>query len=668
MDLKNGGNESKGMVLTGRKLFWVDFGLLVIAFFLGNYFKRGDLLLPPRYDLLLLLFVVCWLVSSLVAKKFQPGEYDGYRDGLVVVFKANCYLTYVITFLIVFFGLTMYSRVQVFATGLLFFLLNVLAWSIWQPVAAYQTADADHGGETMPRDVARFVIHYRLVAADLALVLISFFLVNYMKRGHWGLLPAYDKLLLVMLVLWLFCALATKKFVILRSQTAYDVFWQWEKAGMIMLASVGVVVFAFRLFHFSRFQGFGTVVFLMVLEGVLLSVVLGGRKKRAAEKDIESVEAVQQILDQAPVDMNVDIEAIREKLLAPAKNKIEKRLAVALPGVFDFIEENIPELNEILCLETAIEQSSDPLFRNLEEEIPTRLFINLHKINDVRRVNEYFLNIHQGLLAGGYFIGYAHTIKTHYEWVYRKFPRLLAHVLYSLDFLFNRVLPKLPRINALYFVVTRGKNRILSRAEVLGRLSFCGFDIVAEQEIDRRMWVIARKAKKPSFNENPTYGPMVSLRRSGYQGKMIDVFKLRTMHPYSEFLQDYVFEHQGLKEGGKIKDDFRVTSWGKVFRKLWIDELPMLYNWLRGDLKVVGVRPLSTHYLSLYDEALRNLRQQTKPGLIPPFYVDMPETFEEICASEKKYLRAYLKNPVKTDLYYGFWALYNIFVKSARSG
>jgi lipopolysaccharide/colanic/teichoic acid biosynthesis glycosyltransferase len=128
-----------------------------------------------------------------------------------------------------------------------------------------------------------------------------------------------------------------------------------------------------------------------------------------------------------------------------------------------------------------------------------------------------------------------------------------------------------------------------------------------------------------------------------------------------------VFAEQGLEEGGKLKDDFRVTSWGRWFRKLWIDELPMLYNWLKGDLKIVGVRPLSRHYLSLYDKDLRQMRLQTKPGLIPPFYVDLPKTFEEICESEKKYLQAFLKNPIKTDIYYGIVALYNIFVKKARS-
>src|SRR6056297_3078142 len=126
------------------------------------------------------------------------------------------------------------------------------------------------------------------------------------------------------------------------------------------------------------------------------------------------------------------------------------------------------------------------------------------------------------------------------------------------------------------------------------------------------------------------------------------------MHPYSEYLQDYVFARKGLQEGGKLKNDFRLTTWGRVFRKLWIDELPMLYNWLKGDLKVVGVRPLSSHYLSLYDEELRQLRQKARPGLLPPFYVDLPQTFDEICESEKKYLRAYLENPMKTECYYFF--------------
>jgi lipopolysaccharide/colanic/teichoic acid biosynthesis glycosyltransferase len=301
------------------------------------------------------------------------------------------------------------------------------------------------------------------------------------------------------------------------------------------------------------------------------------------------------------------------------------------------------------------------------ETAPSRLFVNLHKINDVRRLNEYFLTIHRTLLPGGCFVGYAHTIRTHHQWVYGKFPRQFAHLYYGIDFLLHRVIPKLPHINKLYFMITKGKNRVLSRAEVLGRFSFCGFDIVAEKEINKQYWVIARKVKHASFQKNPTFGPLVTLHRTGRNGQPVKVYKLRTMHPYSEFLQQYVFDRHGLQKGGKLKDDFRLTTWGKLFRKLWIDELPMLYNWLKGDLKVVGVRPLSRHYLSLYDAELRRMRMETKPGLLPPFYADLPATFDEICASEKRYLRAYFDRPIRTDIAYCFRALYNILIKRARS-
>lgn len=112
------------------------------------------------------------------------------------------------------------------------------------------------------------------------------------------------------------------------------------------------------------------------------------------------------------------------------------------------------------------------------------------------------------------------------------------------------------------------------------------------------------------------------------------------MHPYSEFLQQYIMEHNGLDSDGKFREDFRITSWGKQLRKYWLDELPMIINLLKGDVKIVGVRPISAHYYQMFPEELRRLRSVTKPGLFPPFYADMPRTFEEIIASEKSILKA----------------------------
>ena len=93
----------------------------------------------------------------------------------------------------------------------------------------------------------------------------------------------------------------------------------------------------------------------------------------------------------------------------------------------------------------------------------------------------------------------------------------------------------------------------------------------------------------------------------------------------------------------------------------------MVFNMLKGQIKLVGVRPLSQQYFDLYDKDLQELRIKTKPGLLPPFYVDIPETLEEIQESERRYLEAYLKHPFRTDWRY-FWKIFrNIVFKRKRS-
>lgn len=231
----------------------------------------------------------------------------------------------------------------------------------------------------------------------------------------------------------------------------------------------------------------------------------------------------------------------------------------------------------------------------------------------------------------------------------------------------NRIFHKLPFTKQIYFAATKGKVRVISKAEIFGRVCFCGFEIMAEKEIDERLYFLACKAKTCSIEQSPSYGPLVGFTRIGENNEPIRTHKFRTMHPYSEFLQDYVYSKSGLREGGKMDGDFRITEWGKWMRKLWLDELPMLYNWVRGDLKLFGVRPLSPHYLSLYPKDLQNLRKGVRPGLVPPFYADMPKTFDEICESERRYIEAYLERPVRTQSRYFWRSFYNIVFMWAMS-
>lgn len=292
---------------------------------------------------------------------------------------------------------------------------------------------------------------------------------------------------------------------------------------------------------------------------------------------------------------------------------------------------------------------------------------NNHRLNDILRVNKFLEKANRSLYKGDYLLVCLETKNSRKARILDKYPRIISYPYYILDFILKRVFPKWKVTKKIYFWITKGKNRVISLTEGLGRLVSCGFSIVGYQRIGYLTYILAEKNSDPVYDMEPTYGPLVRLKRIGKNEKLFTVYKLRTMHPYSEYLQEYVFNKNNLQEGGKFKNDFRVTVWGKLFRKLWIDELPMFINFFKGQMKLVGVRPLSSHYFSLYPKEVQKLRTRVKPGLIPPFYADLPGTLPEIIESERVYLEMYLKQPILTDVKYFFKAMNNIIFRRVHS-
>ncbi|NDY74119.1 sugar transferase [Desulfobacter hydrogenophilus] len=661
-------NNTQNLKLTTFRLIWVDFILIGLSFFVINHTKRDSFHLPEGYGRLLVLFYLCWVLSGLVGKKFLPGEYRGYLKSARVLLKSGLYLTYMIVFLVVMLGLSQYSRVQVLATCGMLFLVEIVIWSAgYRYVVPFAgpTDDPEAAADEERPAERRSPFSYRFLGLDFILLVTAFFAVYWLKQGRLALPPGYDRLGLILVGVWFGLSLAGKKFNLIGQKNLYFALWQWIKTGLFMLAVFGVLVFGFRMFQYSRLQGFGTIVVFIGLEWLALLLYFSTRKYGNAEPDIQSVGQVRKMIHQEAYDLNVDLETVRSRMMAPCTHKLRRFFESDNPSFFNFLSAHVV-LQDIRCVESMVDRSCDP-FTLRDDHLMLRLYVSIHKINDCRRLNAHFLQLHQMMMPGGYFAGYAHTIRTHRDWIYGKYPRQLAHVVYLLDFMVHRVIPKLPWVQKVYFAVTKGKNRVISQAEVLGRLCFCGFEIVATENISNRLHFIARKVKTSSLDRSPTYGPLVALKRSGFGGGVVNTYKFRTMHPYSEYLQQYMYDLNGLQKGGKIENDFRMTTWGKVMRKLWIDELPMFYNWFKGDFGLVGVRPLSFQYLSLYDADLQELRKKVRPGLIPPFYADLPETFEEICDSERRYIRAFLDRPIRTQIVYFWKSFVNIAIKGARS-
>jgi hypothetical protein len=201
----------------------------------------------------------------------------------------------------------------------------------------------------------------------------------------------------------------------------------------------------------------------------------------------------------------------------------------------------------------------------------------------------------------------------------------------------------------------------------MGRLVYCGFEIVDFTIINNLSYFVAIKTNEPLQFEHPSYYPIIKLNRVGKNGKMIGVYKLRTMHPYSEYLQDYVVKMNGYNNKGKPDGDFRVTRWGLFLRRLWLDEFPQLINLIKGEMKLVGLRPISQVRYCEFPDDLKKERIKYKPGCFPPYVaLNMPDDKGNIEA-ERIYIRDLKQHPYTTDISYFLKAAYNILANKIRS-
>jgi lipopolysaccharide/colanic/teichoic acid biosynthesis glycosyltransferase len=301
-------------------------------------------------------------------------------------------------------------------------------------------------------------------------------------------------------------------------------------------------------------------------------------------------------------------------------------------------------------------------------EPESKNIISAGYLNEVSELNNFIEKANRALLYDGKLAGKFHSTEARKKKIRENHTStLIFYMIYIFDFIWHRVFPKFKFTRSFYEKMSNGTDRVYASAELLGRLAAGGFEIVDHEQFEDETYFIIKKTSEPDFEAEKPNALIFTMSRISKGGEEKNFYKLRTMHQYTEYLQHFVYRNNGLSEGGKFKNDFRITRWGRYLRKFWLDELPMLYNLVKGDLKLIGVRPLSSQYFNLYEKRFQERRKKYKPGLIPPFYVDLPETLEEIMASERKYMMAYDKSPVWTDISYFFRIIYNIIIKHARS-
>jgi hypothetical protein len=501
---------------------------------------------------------------------------------------------------------------------------------------------------------------------DIVILTISFLAVVWTKPGSLkGYVPSHISFFVALAAIWLIVSLVNGKMHRGKVINFSTLFYRVMSSNIISISITALIMFIFRQYDYSRTVVLGTALVATMLELITGAIFIA--YKKAVVQDYEEYEKYKTIRKRSEYELvgevngnGVHPDTVKE--VSPGiVSTIEKECGAEMAqAVIKMTGTKLTEKTAVLSTTTIFNISSLPLEKY-------DYIINLHKINDIIKLDNFIEAVNAKLEHKGFFFCSVETKNQRKARLLKKFPPVINYIYYFFDFIVKRVFPKLKITTGLYYFLTRGSNAVISRAEALGRLSRAGFRIIQESFIGNHLCIEARKYGVPLPQVENRYGPIIALPRVGRNGEIIKVYKLRTMHPYSEYVQDYVYKLYDLQEGGKFKDDFRITSWGAVCRKIWLDELPSLINFMRGDVKLVGVRPLSQQYFKLYKEEVRVRRINYKPGLIPPFYADMPAVLDDIQASEIKYLDAYDKHPFLTDFRYFWKSGWNILFKKARS-
>jgi hypothetical protein len=502
--------------------------------------------------------------------------------------------------------------------------------------------------------------------ADIVILTISFLAMVWTKPASLRLyIPSHAPFFAGLALIWIIVSLLNGKMHRGKIINLTSLYTRVLSSNIIAVAITALIMYTLREYFYSRTIVLGTALLATILELLFGSVFIA--YKKALVQDYEEYERYKTYKKPSEYDLVMGANGnghtwdkppeINPGIIRAIENECGSEMTIA---VLNITGPKLTDRAAVLSTTTAFNITGLP--HNKYDYI-----INLHRLNDIKNLNYFLEAVNNKLEQKGYLFCCVETKDQRKSRLLKKYPPVLNWIYYTFDFIIKRILPKIKFTRKLYFFLTRGENAVITRAEALGRLSRAGFMIKQESFIGRQLCIEARKICDPIPLNGTTYGPLIALPRIGKNGKMILVYKLRTMHPYSEYIQDYIYKLHDLQAGGKFKNDFRITSWGAICRKIWLDEVPMIYNFFRGDMKLVGIRPLSKQYFELYKKEVRERRIKYKPGLIPPFYADIPVDLEGIQTSELKYLDSFDKHPFLTDFLYFWKSWWNILFRKVRS-
>ncbi|MBN1561498.1 hypothetical protein JW998_14700, partial [candidate division KSB1 bacterium] len=496
-----------------------DFVLFVASFFLAYYAVIQTPHFLNYYKKLLLFEIAVWFFTFVFYHKNTLLSSDKYNRILEKIIKSNVFLILSVSLLVVFLQLPSFSYWYI--------LLHALLYAVFEFVFILFFASARGAIKTNRRKKFRRPNFKRYspqaVIVDFILLLLAFALTALWKFGPRASLFHGPTLMIFGIVtcLWFFSGLWSKKFRRFQSVThasIYHVLGIYMTSTVMLVSLASFLIVLIENFQFSRMLLLAPAFFLFLLELPAAMFRYYAFRLNRMDMDIITSEHVNQFLqhnkaadhresrqtlDYGTATGSEDAVAFIDEL----KNTSDKNF------IYDFIRQFI-DLKKIAKRNVRL-YSDVPGTAHAQ---PAALIVHETPLSSVKYFNRYLLELHTVLHDQGYLVCCVKSSAQEKKEVFLKYPGLFAFFFFFFDYSFHRILPKLPFFNSVYHVFFNGHLKYLTRTETLGRLAFCGFRIIAEQEDHGYFYFIVQKKTNFHQDRDPIYGPLIKLKRVGYGG------------------------------------------------------------------------------------------------------------------------------------------------------
>ncbi len=267
---------------------------------------------------------------------------------------------------------------------------------------------------------------------DTLIVAIAFLVAAILKPATRRFyIPTYIDKVFIFLILWIGVSLLGNKYKIPKEKEFSSIVSNLFRNNFVILGLISFILFAFKSYQYSRLIVFGTLFITFFLE-FLLSMIFYFHNKLTKESDLAEE------IDYKAKELKIDEKFKPEKISFENYTELEDETESAFyalkrsfledyPKLFEWLDNNLP-LKSIPASKTISVNTRTFYNIKIYEKNSLDFFINLHKVNDFNRINQFFIQVNDNLKQNGIFIGVAITNKEIYKKFINKYKSFLGSV------------------------------------------------------------------------------------------------------------------------------------------------------------------------------------------------------------------------------------------------